>query len=94
VQALMFWVPKLGAVGLGVSLLSYAGEVRLGVITDAGLVPDPEEIVAGFETECEALLALAGSMPEPVSVRASLSLLDDALVMLESLLDGQVVRPG
>ena len=51
---MMFWVPMSGRVGLGVSLLSYAGGVRLGVATDAGLVPDPERLVAEFHRELEA----------------------------------------
>jgi hypothetical protein len=36
-------------------LLSYAGQVWVGVQADAGLVPDPERIVAGFEDELAAL---------------------------------------
>lgn len=55
----MFWVPCAGRLGLGVSLLSYAGEVWLGVQADAGLVPDPEAVLAGFDDEVEGLLALA-----------------------------------
>jgi hypothetical protein len=51
----MFWVPQSGRLGLGISILSYAGEVLLGVATDAGLVPDPEKIVEGFHKEFEAL---------------------------------------
>jgi WS/DGAT/MGAT family acyltransferase len=54
----MFWVPCSGHLGLGVSLLSYAGSVWVGVQSDAGLVPDPERILAGFEDEVDALLAL------------------------------------
>lgn len=56
---MMFWVPRSGNVGLGISILSYAGEVRLGVATDAGLVPDPEKIVEGFHAELEEMLKLA-----------------------------------
>jgi hypothetical protein len=51
VKQLMFWVPQSGRLGLGISILSYAGEVLLGVATDAGLVPDPEKIVEGFHEE-------------------------------------------
>jgi hypothetical protein len=54
----MCWVPKSGRLGLGVSILSYAGEVCLGVATDAGLVPDPEAIVAGFQAEFAELMDL------------------------------------
>ena len=51
----MFWVPCAGHLGLGVSLLSYAGQVWVGVQSDVGLVPDPERIISAFEEELEAL---------------------------------------
>jgi hypothetical protein len=38
-----------------VSLLSYAGQVWVGVHSDVSLVPDPEAIVAAFEEELDAL---------------------------------------
>jgi WS/DGAT/MGAT family acyltransferase len=60
VRDFFFWVPQAGRVGLGVSILSYAGRVRMGVGTDAGLVPDPERIVDGFHAELERLFARAG----------------------------------
>ena len=50
---LYFWVPQAGHLGLGVSILSYNGGVRMGVGTDAGLIPDPERIVDGFHAEFE-----------------------------------------
>lgn len=59
---MMFWVPQSGRVGLGVSILSYNSQVLVGVATDAGLVPDPEAIVAGYEqsfAEMMDLLAMA-----------------------------------
>jgi diacylglycerol O-acyltransferase len=55
-QRAMFWVPQSGRVGLGISILSYAGEVMVGVASDAGLVPDPQAIVDAFHIEVEALL--------------------------------------
>lgn len=58
-RSMFFWVPQAGRVGLGVSILSYAGHVRLGVGTDAGLVPDPEAVVEGFHAELEAMRSLA-----------------------------------
>ncbi len=54
----MFWVPCAGRLGLGVSLLSYAGNVWLGVQADAGLLPDPAAVLAGFEHEIADLLDL------------------------------------
>ncbi|HTO47510.1 MAG TPA: wax ester/triacylglycerol synthase family O-acyltransferase [Burkholderiales bacterium] len=53
---LMFWVPQSGDIGMGVSILSYNGAVQFGLITDAGRVPDPERVIAGFRPEFERLL--------------------------------------
>ncbi|MFI5180551.1 MAG: wax ester/triacylglycerol synthase family O-acyltransferase [Thermoanaerobaculia bacterium] len=58
-REVMFWVPQSGRLGLGVSILSYAGGVSLGVATDAGLVPDPETILEGFRAEFDVLAASA-----------------------------------
>jgi WS/DGAT/MGAT family acyltransferase len=55
-QDMMFWVPQSARLGLGVSILSYAGQVRLGVATDAGLVPDPQSIIDAFDDEMKAML--------------------------------------
>ncbi len=52
----MFWVPQSGDIGMGVSILSYAGGVQFGLITDARRVPDPEHIVDGVRAEFERLL--------------------------------------
>ena len=51
-----FWVPQSGGIGMGVSILSYDGRIQFGVITDAGLVPDPHKIVDRFADEFEQLL--------------------------------------
>ncbi len=59
ISKIMFWVPQSGHLGLGVSIFSYAGEVLVGIAADAGLVPDPESIVAAFHTEFDDLLRLA-----------------------------------
>jgi WS/DGAT/MGAT family acyltransferase len=56
-RSMMFWVPQAARLGLGVSILSYAGQVRLGVVTDAGLVPDPGSIIDAFQQEMLAMLA-------------------------------------
>lgn len=51
VETIMAWVPQSGQLGLGVSIFSYAGNVSLGVATDAGLVPNPDRIIAHFYDE-------------------------------------------
>lgn len=58
----MFWVPQSGHLGLGVSIFSYAGEVLLGIATDAGLIPDPEAMIADFHAELDELLRLAHAL--------------------------------
>ncbi len=50
------WVPQAGRVGLGISIISYAGEVRLGIAADAGLVPDPAAIIEHFHAEFEEVM--------------------------------------
>lgn len=60
IKDVFFWVPQAGRVGLGLSICSYAGRVRLGIATDAGLVPEPERIVEGFHAEFEELRRRAG----------------------------------
>jgi diacylglycerol O-acyltransferase / wax synthase len=59
----MFWVPASGNIGVGVSILSYGGGVQFGLITDAGLCPEPQEIIDYFEPEFEKLLLLTMMLP-------------------------------
>jgi diacylglycerol O-acyltransferase len=56
-RSMMFWVPQSAKLGLGVSILSYAGQVRLGVATDSGLVPDPQSIIEAFQEEMAAMMS-------------------------------------
>jgi WS/DGAT/MGAT family acyltransferase len=51
IEQQMFWVPQAGDIAMGASLLSYAGHVQFGLMTDAGLVRDPERIVDRFAVE-------------------------------------------
>ena len=63
VEQMMFWVPQSGDIGMGVSVLTYAGRVQFGLITDARLCPDPEAIIAEFEPEFEKLRTLTLMLP-------------------------------
>ncbi|MBW8759668.1 MAG: wax ester/triacylglycerol synthase family O-acyltransferase [Burkholderiales bacterium] len=62
-KQVMFWVPASGDIGMGVSILSYGGGVQFGLITDARMCPDPDEIVQRFRPEFEQLLYLAMMLP-------------------------------
>ncbi len=48
---LMFWVPAASSLGMGISILSYAGTVMVGIMTDACMVPDPLTIAENFNSE-------------------------------------------
>jgi hypothetical protein len=52
----LVWAPCSGSVGMSVSVFSYAGNVTVGFLTDAALVPDPQPLADAFREE---LLALA-----------------------------------
>ena len=77
---LTFWVPQAGSVGLGVSILSYAGDVTIGVAADRNLVPDPALVVAAAEQELAEL------------VRATLAVPDDAVVLEEVPFESDLAR--
>ena len=55
IDRFLFWVPQSGDIGMGVSILSYHDEVQFGLITDRGLCPDPERVIARFAPEFENL---------------------------------------
>lgn len=57
ISDILFWVPQSGDIGLGISIGSYAGSVRVGFATDAQLVPDPERLAEAFELELDTLVS-------------------------------------
>jgi len=59
----IFWVPQSGDIGVGISILSYAGGVQFGLITDRRLVPQPQQIIDRFEPEFQKLLLVTLMLP-------------------------------
>jgi diacylglycerol O-acyltransferase / wax synthase len=55
VRRVLVWAPTSGHIGMSVSMFSYRGEVTVGLMVDAALIPDPEEIVVQLEHELDAL---------------------------------------
>jgi hypothetical protein len=53
------WVPAAGTIGMGIDRMSYNGAVTVGLQVDAGLIPDPDTIIADYEREVETLRQLA-----------------------------------
>jgi WS/DGAT/MGAT family acyltransferase len=48
---MIFWVPMSGSLALGVSILSYAGCLMLGLAADVGIIQDLDVLVGQMETE-------------------------------------------
>jgi hypothetical protein len=65
IDSLMFWVPQSGDIGMGVSIISYNDTVQFGVVTDRGLCPDPEKLIARFGAEFEKLVLATLLSPWP-----------------------------
>lgn len=59
----IFWVPSSGDIGVGVSIMSYAGGVQFGLITDQQLCAQPSRVVDRVATEFEQLQLLALMLP-------------------------------
>jgi WS/DGAT/MGAT family acyltransferase len=49
----LFWVPQTGDLGLGLSIISYAGQIQFGLVGDAKLFPNPERIVSRFVAQID-----------------------------------------
>jgi diacylglycerol O-acyltransferase / wax synthase len=60
---IMVWVPQSGDIGLGVSILSYAGGVQFGVIADRGLCPEPQQLIDAFQPEFDKLMLIVAMLP-------------------------------
>jgi len=65
IERLMFWVPQSGNIGMGVSIITYAGDVQFGLITDRRLCPDPEHVIDRFAPEFEKLVLTTLMAPWP-----------------------------
>lgn len=60
ISGMLGWVPGSGEQTLGTSIFTYADTVRVGFKTDAGVIPDPELILAAFHDELDALAETTG----------------------------------
>jgi len=64
-RGVLVWAPCAGSVSTSVSIFSYDGQVSVGFMVDAGLVPDPDAIVRAVDAELAALLPPVGVRPPP-----------------------------
>ena len=55
IRTVLVWAPTSGHIGMSVSIFSYRGEVTIGLMVDAALIPDPDRIVTQLRRELRAL---------------------------------------
>jgi WS/DGAT/MGAT family acyltransferase len=60
-SGVLVWAPCSGTIGMSISVFSYGGDVTVGFLTDAGLVPQPQELADGVRRELAALGRLAAA---------------------------------
>ena len=58
IKTMFGWVPQSGRIGVGLSFISYNGELVVGLNVDAGLIPDPDKFIALFTEEYKSYLAV------------------------------------
>ena len=81
IREMMFWVPQNGSIGLGISILSYNGQVFFGLIADRLRIENPAEVISRFRSEFNKLLyaAMLGEPGERPCPEASEGWLDEAV---------------
>jgi diacylglycerol O-acyltransferase len=66
VRGTIGWPPESGNLGLGVSVISYDGQLIIGLLADEHLIPDPGALLAGISAELRTLLDAHGpEVPNP-----------------------------
>jgi len=62
-RRILCWVPQSGQIGLGISIVSYAGGVTLGLAVDEKLVQDPGAIMDAFTVAFAELVTMVANYP-------------------------------
>jgi hypothetical protein len=57
VAGMSVWVPSTGPLGIGVSVVSYAGDVMVGLVVDEGVVPHDTDLAGALDAELSRCLA-------------------------------------
>lgn len=55
VRGMLFWVPQRANIGLGISILSFSGDVRIGIFSDVRVMSEPSAFVDAVEAELDLL---------------------------------------
>jgi WS/DGAT/MGAT family acyltransferase len=63
VRGMLVWAPRPGSMSMSVTVFSYNDEIRVTLGVDAGLLPDPQRILAGVEDGLAELQRLTSRSP-------------------------------
>ena len=55
IRDMVFWVPQRADIGIGVSIISFNGTVRVGVLSDQAVLADPNQLIDYFQIELAEL---------------------------------------
>ena len=69
VTGLLGWVPGSGRHTLGFCIVTYNGAVRVGIMADRSVVPDPERLIVALEDEIALLVRVGAAAPAPAPHR-------------------------
>ena len=58
ITGVLVWAPCSGDVSMTISIFSYDGKLTVGLMADAGLIPDPDALIHDFEADLAELLAM------------------------------------
>lgn len=64
-SGLLGWVPGSGRHTLGFCIVTYDGAVRIGIMADQSVVPDPERVLVALEEEIALLVRVGAAAPAP-----------------------------
>jgi len=82
IKNMMFWVPRTGHTGMGISIISYNGKITMGLATDEKIVDNPQIILEYFQEEmkdlnqwvaCEKALKKNENISQSQDMKASLT---------------------
>lgn len=59
ITRILSWPPESGDQTLGISIFSYDGQVQVGFRADVDNIPDPQRLVAAYESEITRLMRVA-----------------------------------
>ena len=94
VENFIGWVPRSGRVGMGISIFTYAGKVGVGLVTDEGLVNDPDTILNYFEDEIDTLYDLTKTGKDATKTLIIGGKDKDALPYFKAITKKQQAKPA